>query len=1140
MSPQKTRFVELLEELFQLNQPELDFGLYRIVHARSKEIRAFMQTELTTEIDAAFAGQASQNASHTLQAARQKVLDNLADDAFDAVGELKSQHHATKLGKEFLLAQQQARDGAGPLANDAQIYDHLYRFFSRYYDKGDFMSKRYFVAENDQRALPYAVPYDGREVLLHWANKDQYYIKSSEAFSNYTFDLTEALRKETDRQKDAPGFDFGPESGAAPLKVHLRLAAAAEGEHNNVKDSQERFYLIHPPAPVLLETARNGAQELVIQFEYRPDPDKTGQAGTWQQKLLAEAEATVLQALAALPQAQAQAFRRGLAVLAPTDKRPERTLLTKYLGQFADRNTMDYFIHKNLGGFLRRELDFYIKNEIMRLDDIESAEAPRVEAYLGKLRVLRRIAKRIIDFLAQLEDFQKKLWLKKKFVVDCQYCITLDRIPETLYAEIAANEKQREDWIALFAIDADKAGDLATPGYSVPLTTEFLRANQYLCLDTAHFSDEFKKATIASQSKLDENLGGILINADNAAALGLINERFNSTVKTIYIDPPYNTGGDGFAYKDTFRHSSWMTMVENRISASRQLLRQDGLFFSSIDRDENRNFLPLLFAIFGEENFVEEIVWQKAYGGGAKTKHINNLHEYVHAFATNKSFLPFLTLPPDAGAAKYYKLQDEKLQTRGKYRLQPLNTNSNDFRKNLTFPMPVPSARKFGTPEWAIEMQNISSLLGRNVLLLEGDNDNGWKFVDECGKKWTGDIVVPARQWQWGWDAVRDGLINNEIVFESKAATWIASYKQYQLDENGEERGRKPSSINIGPYTQSGTDEVRNMFGSDVAKYPKPVGLVKEFISIDYKQQNAQVLDYFAGSGTTGHAVIDINRDDGGSRKFLLIEMGPHFDKVLKPRMMKAAYSRLWAGGRPISKDGISHCFKYLRLESYEDTLNNLQLTQHTEPPGSAVDDRVQLNRDYTLHYWLNFETANSPSLLNVREFADPTAYKLKIKQPGSDVQVEKAVDLVETFNWLIGLQVALLDKPRTYAIELQREPDADLPEDQHTRWQATRIQESEDGEFWFRQVHGHVLTVPGDETSRERVLVVWRKLTGDTGRDQAALEAWLAKAQINLRDTEYATIYINGSHALPSDGSLGARLRLTEETFAQRMWEDT
>ena len=148
--------------------------------------------------------------------------------------------------------------------------------------------------------------------------------------------------------------------------------------------------------------------------------------------------------MAALPD-EAQAFRDLLATKVPTDGIKERTLLAKYLRTYTARNTMDYFIHKDLGGFLRRELDFYIKNEIMRLDDIETADAPQVEAYLARVKVLRRIARHLIDFLAQLEDFQKKLWLKKKFVTDTQYCITLDRIPESFYPEIAANEAQREE-----------------------------------------------------------------------------------------------------------------------------------------------------------------------------------------------------------------------------------------------------------------------------------------------------------------------------------------------------------------------------------------------------------------------------------------------------------------------------------------------------------------------------------------------------------------------------------------------------------------------------------------------------------------------------------------------------------------------
>ena len=164
---------------------------------------------------------------------------------------------------------------------------------------------------------------------------------------------------------------------------------------------------------------------------------------------------------------------------APTDKKKDRTVLEKHLTQYTARNTFDYFIHKDLGGFLRRELDFYIKNEVMHLDDIEHESVPKVEQYLSQIKVIRSIAHKIIQFLEQLEDFQKKLWLKKKFVIETNYCITLDRVPEELYPEIAANDAQREEWVRLFAIDEIKK-DLHQPGYSKPLKVEFLKGNQHL------------------------------------------------------------------------------------------------------------------------------------------------------------------------------------------------------------------------------------------------------------------------------------------------------------------------------------------------------------------------------------------------------------------------------------------------------------------------------------------------------------------------------------------------------------------------------------------------------------------------------------------------------------------------------------
>lgn len=458
----RTRLINLLKELFQLDQPELDFGFYKIMHAKSVQISRFLEQDLLDVIRDVFGevdDQRLADAKAHYEAAIEQAKKFGAPDPeqTDGVKEAKAQY-------------EQAKDGGNA---ESDIYDHLYRFFERYYDNGDFMSRRYYARESDSRAAPYAVPYDGREVYLHWANKDQYYIKSTEYLSNYSFDLNEAIRQQVQSGKTS-GLEQFASHDEQPLTVHFRIVDANEGEHGNIKAAtdQKRFFLIHAAKPVEILPLPDGEQELVIDFEYRTDPDKTGQDAKWQETRLKEAESTIIEALQSLA---TEAFLIALTTPAPTDSKDKRTLLGKYLQKYAARNTMDYFIHKDLGGFLRRELDFYIKNEIMRLDDIDNADAPQVQSYLSKIRVLRKIAQQLIAFLAQLEEFQKKLWLKKKFVTESHYCITLDRIDAKFYPEIAANNRQCEEWVKLFAIN-EIAGDLATPGYSEPLTVEFLAA----------------------------------------------------------------------------------------------------------------------------------------------------------------------------------------------------------------------------------------------------------------------------------------------------------------------------------------------------------------------------------------------------------------------------------------------------------------------------------------------------------------------------------------------------------------------------------------------------------------------------------------------------------------------------------------
>ena len=376
------KFRDLLRELFQLDQADLDFGIYRIMNTKRDEILRFLDKDLLPQVKAAFA---------EYQSADKSALQAQLDQAVNKAKDLGADADSMPVVQE--LRQKIATEAVDIAALGNTVFSHLFNFFRRYYQDGDFISLRRY------KEGVYAIPYEGEEVKLYWANHDQYYIKSSETFRDYSFKLDSGKR------------------------VNMRIVAASTEQNNNKETpGQERRFILCPENPISEE---NG--ELHVRFEYRPSEGREKQSD-----LNGQAIAAILNA----PGSEQWAAQLGKA--APTENDSARTVLAKHLAKFTARNEFDYFIHKDLGGFLRRELDFYIKNEVMHLDDIENESAPRVEQYLSLVRVIRKIAHKIIAFLEQLENFQKKLWLKKKFVVETQYCITLDRIPEELYAEIAA------------------------------------------------------------------------------------------------------------------------------------------------------------------------------------------------------------------------------------------------------------------------------------------------------------------------------------------------------------------------------------------------------------------------------------------------------------------------------------------------------------------------------------------------------------------------------------------------------------------------------------------------------------------------------------------------------------------------------
>jgi adenine-specific DNA-methyltransferase len=289
-------------------------------------------------------------------------------------------------------------------------------------------------------------------------------------------------------------------------------------------------------------------------------------------------------------------------------------------------------------------------------------------------------------------------------------------------------------------------------------------------------------------------------------------------------------------------------------------------------------------------------------------------------------------------------------------------------------------------------------------------------------------------------------------------------------------------------------------------------------------------------------------------RKYILVEMGDYFKTVLKPRIAKVIYSADWKDGKPTAPEtGISQLVKVIRLESYEDTLNNLQMTEQSAQR-KVIEANSALREKYYMHYLLEMETQGSPSLLNIAAFTDPTAYTLNIKKPGSEAQERRAIDLVETFNWLLGLRVSKLHAPKTFTASFEQEMDVGLPKESQRRLvvkdfvgrDLSRLGVDSNSavgmnpdlrEWWFRAVEG---VAPSSGEREQRVLVVWRKLTENLEQDNLVLEAYLREVlDFDVRkpnESAPQVVYVNGSHALPAMPQ--CEVRQLEEAFHNLMWD--
>lgn len=783
------KFVAKLQEIFMMDHAELDFGIYRIMNQKRDEIQQFLQHDLLPQVKTALQGDGG-NA--------QQVKQRMAEiEQMFAGMDIETLPESNPNVAEYKKLKAQLAQGGNAEDMEGEVFSHLVTFFSRYYDGGDFLSKRRYKDNT------YAIPYNGEEVKLHWANSDQYYIKTSEYFRDYTFVLPTSRKK-----------------------VHFVLKDASTEQNNNraANNMERRFALWEPgnEGEQVIEVTADG--ELNIYFTYELMPKTTKQK---------DLMAAALEAITPLVPAD---FEEVLTAKAPTKDNPNRTLLEKHLTDYTAKNSFDYFIHKDLGGFLSRELDFYIKNEVLHIDDLDPQH---INNQLSVVKAIKQVGQKIIQMLVQLENFQKKLWLKKKFVVQSDYCITLDRVPEKLYPEIIANEAQRKEWVRLFAIDEIK-GDMMTEAYSEPLTIEFLKQNQFLVLDTAFFDTKFKHQLVKSMENIDEQTNGLLINSENFQALQLLQEKYAKSVKCVYLDPPYNADSSEILYKNTFKHASWLSLMENRLSLANNMLEKEGVEIIAIDEVEQCKLSQLLIDLNPDKEVAPVAVVHNPTG--QQGYNISFSSEY--AIFVYPSFQGRNTL----GLEEREDPNDWDTRT---FRDNSGNSNLRTDAKNCFYPIYVKDKKIVGFGDVCADDYHPAN---RNVI--EGDGIIAIYPIDNNGveKKWvfergTVDSIL-EELWVKDVSPSEIDIMRTKKKFRFKSC-WFD--KKYSANSYG---SRLLTAMRI-------------PFG-----YPKSLYNVYDCIIAGMgENKKGYVLDFFAGSATTAHAVIKINKTDKGTRKFILAEM---------------------------------------------------------------------------------------------------------------------------------------------------------------------------------------------------------------------------------------------------------------------------
>jgi len=978
--------------------------------------------------------------------------------------------------------------GSADEDEQARIYNALFTFFARYYDEGDFMPR---ARRGNAGGAAYSVPYDGSDTFFHWATKGSHYVKSGERFASYAY-----------RQSDG-------------TRVRLVMLAASV-ERDNTKGAQ-RFDLptrIDAPQPAHAGEWRVGfGHRALTDEEARRYGAAKGRRPAAAEPADADADASDATEGKGVQERIVNAWLAG-ATLPPAI---DRAALGGHMHRYVKGRSADFFVHPQLGAFLRGELDHFLKSEFLNLWDLPAEALGRER---GKLAICREIGRTIIAVLAALEDLQARLFEKRKFVLQAHYLVQSSWLAAqgaagaALVARAAAHAPQVARWQQWLCAEAEAPA---------PDGPALLARCPHLPLDTLLFADDegFVWDLLACVPDLPAATGGVLVHGDNYAALRTLEPLYREAVKCIYIDPPYNTDAGPIDYKNGYRSATWVSLLDGRLRASKCYLPASGVFCATIDDYQVHELANLLNASFSPENQLGTAVIRINPSGRSTVRGFSVCHEY--AFFYGKSDETTLDrLPRTEQQLERFSIEDGVHVDWRNFRKDGGAVTYRSARPKQFYPIYVNvAARKLRLPPLQWKNDSKTWLVTEPPL----ETETAVFPIDDKGRE---------RVWSLTHVTAATELANLEVrVAKSGEVTVMRRHTP-----NDGVLPRSWWEKNTYAAREHGSAAISALFGDGSGfSFAKAPQAVADCIWIGglSEDSDSTVLDYFAGSGTTAHAVINLNREDGGARRFILVEQGEYFDTVTLPRVAKVMACPEWKDGKP--KPGLQHdaqatedpqahwsqrtlpIVQVLRIERYEDSLDALAL-----PTAAAAAGQAELaGFDALLRYVADIPGGQdggpdaapvNPVRLSTAALSRPLDYRLPTVWDGH--AVERPVDLLHTALLLLGL----------HAVRVRRLP---------------RPAAAGGGLALLAEVRPHRPGQPAQSVTLELLLLREHDLDALSPAQQAQqMQAecdWLGAAVLQhfgRTVSAYACVHHNRDLLLLGEGERGASI---DTALAQAMW---